>query len=324
MTQAGPCQTSSRVLLDDISVAVLIPCHNEEATVTQVIEGFRQALPAATIYVYNNNSTDRTVERALAAGAIIRHEVLPGKGRVVRRMFADIDADVYVMADGDATYEAAKAPALIDQLLRDELDMVVGTRTPEDAEAAYRQGHQFGNWLLTSIVARLFGRGLTDMLSGYRVFSRRFVKSFPVASRGFEIETEITIHALQMEMPVGEVPTVYGARPEGSASKLNTYRDGFRILWLILFLFKEIKPFQFFGALFSLMAVLSIVLAVPVIETYVATGLVPRLPTAVLSMGIMLLAFISLTCGIILDSVSRARLEAKRFCYLAHPGVGPR
>lgn len=306
----------------DMRVAVLVPCHNEEATVTQVVTGFRAALPSATIYVYDNNCTDRTAELAKAAGAVVRAESQPGKGYVVRRMFADIEADVYVMADGDATYDAARAPELVELLVRDRLDMVVGTRVPESPEHAYRPGHQFGNRLLTGTVALIFGRGFTDMLSGYRVFSRRFVKSFPAESQGFEIETEITIHALHMGLPVGETATRYFARPEGSASKLSTYRDGFRILWLIVSLFKEVRPFAFFGLIFLILAVLSVGLAVPVLLTYLQTGLVPRLPTAVLSTGLMLLAFLSLASGVILDSVSRGRLEAKRLAYLRLPTPG--
>lgn len=299
--------------------AILIPCYNEEATVAEVVHGFKTALPAAKIYIYDNNSTDQTAALAEKAGATVCKEPLQGKGCVVRRMFADIDADVYVMADGDVTYDAERATLLVDKLIDEQLDMVVGTRVAVDqGEKAYRHGHQIGNTMLTGTVAILFGQGMTDMLSGYRAFSRRFVKTFPVLSKGFEIETEITIHALQMGMPVGEVETRYFARPEGSESKLSTYKDGFRILGLIILLLKEVKPFAFFGAIFAGLALVSIVLAVPLFQTYMESGLVPRFPTAVLVTGTMITAFLSLLCGIVLDSVSRGRLEAKRLSYLMY------
>lgn len=297
-------------------VAVLLPCYNEAAAIGQTIADFRAALPDAVIYVYDNNSADATADIARAAGAIVRTERMQGKGHVVRRMFADVDADIYVMADGDATYEAAAAPGLI-ALLRDEqLDMVVGARKSE-VEAAYRPGHRLGNKLLTGMLAWLFGRTFTDILSGYRVFSRRFVKSFPVLSEGFEIETEISVHALELRMPVAEQVTAYAARPEGSESKLNTYRDGWRILMMILTLFRVEKPLAFFGLIGGGLAGLSIGLSIPLFLTYFETGLVPRFPTAILATGIMLLAFLNGFCGLILDTVVRGRREMRRLAYLA-------
>ncbi|MEN9289664.1 MAG: hypothetical protein RL317_1287 [Pseudomonadota bacterium] len=297
-------------------VAILLPCYNEAAAIGQTIADFRAALPGATIYVYDNNSSDGTAEIARAAGAVVRTERMQGKGHVVRRMFADVEADIYVMADGDATYEAAAAPGLI-ALLRDEqLDMVVGARKSE-VEAAYRPGHRLGNKLLTGMLAWLFGRTFTDILSGYRVFSRRFVKSFPVLSEGFEIETEISVHALELRMPVAERITAYAARPEGSESKLNTYRDGWRILMMILTLFRAEKPLAFFGLIGGALGGLSIGLSIPLFLTYFETGLVPRFPTAILATGIMLLAFLNGFCGLILDTVVRGRREMRRLAYLA-------
>ena len=299
-------------------VAVLLPCYNEAAAIGQTVADFRAALPDATIYVYDNNSTDKTVEVAAAAGAIVRTERMQGKGNVVRRMFADVEADIYVMADGDATYEAAAAPGLIDLLVNDQLDMVVGARKSE-VEAAYRRGHRLGNAMLTGMLAWLFGRSFTDILSGYRVFSRRFVKSFPVLSEGFEIETEISVHALELRMPVAERVTAYAARPEGSESKLSTYRDGWRILRTILTLFRIEKPLAFFGIIGAALALIAIGISIPLFLTFFETGLVPRLPTAVLAMGIMLLAFLNGFCGLILDTVVRGRREMRRLAYLAHP-----
>lgn len=299
-------------------VAVLLPCYNEAAAIGQTVADFRAALPDATIYVYDNNSTDKTVEVAAAAGAIVRTERMQGKGNVVRRMFADVEADIYVMADGDATYEAGAAPSLIDLLVNDQLDMVVGARKSE-VEAAYRRGHRLGNAMLTGMLAWLFGRSFTDILSGYRVFSRRFVKSFPVLSEGFEIETEISVHALELRMPVAERVTAYAARPEGSESKLSTYRDGWRILRTILTLFRIEKPLAFFGIIGAALALIAIGISIPLFLTFFETGLVPRLPTAVLAMGIMLLAFLNGFCGLILDTVVRGRREMRRLAYLAHP-----
>ncbi|MEG3150333.1 glycosyltransferase family 2 protein [Sphingomonas sp. ZT3P38] len=302
-------------------IAVLLPCYNEEAAIAQTVAGFRAALPDATIYVYDNNSSDRTIEVARAAGAIVRTERMQGKGNVVRRMFADVDADIYVMADGDATYDAASAPALVACLLQDQLDMVVGARVTQ-ADAAYRRGHRMGNAVLTGMLARLFGRSFTDILSGYRVFSRRFVKSFPVLSAGFEIETEISVHALELKMPVAEVDTPYFARPEGSESKLSTYGDGFRILWTIVQLYRIERPVLFFGSIGAVLAGIAVILAVPLIVTYMQTHLVPRFPTAILVTGLMILASLNLFAGLILDTVVRGRREVRRLAYLAHRAPG--
>jgi glycosyltransferase involved in cell wall biosynthesis len=304
-----------------LRIAILLPCYNEEAAIAQTVAGFRAALPGASIYVYDNNSKDRTREVAAAAGAIVRSERMQGKGNVVRRMFADVDADIYVMADGDATYDAGAAPELVRRLVDEQLDMVVGARKSE-VEEAYRRGHRLGNRLFTSILASLFGRSFTDIFSGYRVFSRRFVKSFPALSSGFETETEISVHALELDMPVGEVVTAYGARPEGSHSKLSTYRDGWRIMRTILHLFRIERPVLFYGGLGALLAIVAIILAVPLAITYARTGLVPRFPTAILVTGLMIVAFLSFAVGLILDTVVRGRHEVRRLAYLALPAPG--
>lgn len=296
-------------------IAVLLPCYNEAGAIVQTVEDFRRALPHADIYVFDNNSSDGSRELAAGAGAIVRRVAQQGKGHVVRRMFADVDADIYVMADGDATYEAAAAPRMVAAMLEDNLDMVVGSRRDE-VEAAYRRGHRFGNWALTTLLKQLFGRSFTDILSGYRVFSRRFVKSFPVLSAGFEIETEMSVHALELAMPVAEVVTAYSARPEGSVSKLSTYRDGFRILRTIITLYRIERPILFFGIIAALLAVLGLALAAPLIVTYLETGLVPRFPTAILVTGLMILATLSAMCGLILDTVVRGRREVRRLSYL--------
>ena len=301
-----------------MKLAVLLPCHNESSAIASVISDFKTALPKADIYVYDNNSTDNTAEVALKAGAIVRHEPQKGKGNVVRRMFADIDADVYIMADGDGTYDASIAPHLIDHLNQNHLDMVVGSRNPNDHEAVSRKGHRFGNVMLNTLVRIIFAGNIYDMLSGYRVFSRRFVKSFPAFSKGFEIETELTIHALQMRIPVAEIPTRYFERAEGTESKLSTYRDGLRILNVIVFLFKEGKPFLFFTLLSTALFFLSLLLSLPIVSEYMETGLVPRFPTFFVSVGIMLTAVISFVCGVILDSVSLGSLSLKRLIYLSY------
>lgn len=303
-------------------IAVLLPCYNEEAAIAQTVAAFGAALPGATLYVYDNNSADRTVEIAAAAGAIVRRERVQGKGAVVRRMFADVDADVYVMADGDATYDAASAPAMVDRLLGEQLDMVVGCRVSQ-ATTAYRRGHVFGNKLLTGMLARLFGRSFSDILSGYRVFSRRFVKSYPALSTGFEIETDISVHALELRMPVGEVDTPYFERPEGSASKLSTYRDGWRITRTILTLYRIERPLLFFGAIGGALALLAVLLAIPLVLTYVQTGLVPRFPTAIGATGLVILAALCLFSGLILDTVVRGRREVRRLAYLQLPAPAP-
>src|SRR6202048_757126 len=297
-------------------VAVLVPCFNEEAAVATVVADFRKALPSAEIFVYDNNSSDRTMAGARDAGAQVRSERRQGKGTAVRRMFADIDADIYVLVDGDATYDAPSAPRMIDTLVNDHLDMVVGFRVDQSA-AAYRPGHRTGNWMLTSFLSWVFGQSFKDILSGYRVFSRRFVKSFPVLSDGFEIETELSVHALELALPVAEVETPYYARPEGSFSKLNTWRDGLRILGTILKLYRSEKPLRFFTAIGIFLALVSIGLAIPIIITFLEEGLVPRLPTAVLSMGLMILAVLSMSSGLVLDTVTRGRREMKLLAYLS-------
>lgn len=299
-----------------LKIAVLVPCYNEEVAVAKVVGDFRAALPEATVFVYDNNSTDNTVAAASAAGAEVFRETRQGKGYVVRRMFTDIEADVYVLVDGDATYDAPSVRKMIAHLLDERLDMVVGSRVHRE-KAAYRAGHETGNRLLTRFVASVFGPSFNDMLSGYRVFSRRFVKSFPVLSGGFEIETELTIHALELGMAVTEIETPYYARPEGSASKLNTWRDGFRILWTILQLYRAERPLPFFSALGAALAIVAIALAVPIVITYLETHLVPRLPTAVLAMGLMLMAFLSFAVGLVLDTVTRGRREMKLLAFLA-------
>jgi glycosyltransferase involved in cell wall biosynthesis len=299
-------------------IAVLIPCRNEAATIAKVVSDFARALPNAAIYVYDNNSTDQTSAEARKAGAIVRHEPQPGKGNVVRRMFADVEADVFILVDGDDTYDASAAPQLVQRLLAGCLDMVNASRIAT-SEGAYRPGHRWGNIFLTSVVASVFGKRLTDMLSGYRVFSRRFVKSFPLLSSGFEVETELTVHGLELRLPIAETPVRYRERPEGSMSKLRTYRDGWRILMMIIRLIKEEKPLQFFAFFFVLLATGAVILEVPIVLTYLRTGLVPRLPTAVLGTGMMLLGFLSLTCGLVLDTVTRGRIELKRLQYLATP-----
>lgn len=304
--------------LDLPRIAVLVPCYNEAATVASVVSNFQKALPGARVYVFDNNSTDDTIARAIAAGAIVRQVPLQGKGNVIRRMFADVDADVYVMVDGDDTYDAAQAPGLIQTLMDEGLDMVVGVRKTQEQEA-YRFGHRFGNSLLTGFAAFIFGNTFSDMLSGYRIFSRRYVKSFPANSAGFEIETELSVHALELRMPVAECETYYKSRPEGSASKLNTYRDGLRILLTIFRLFKSEKPLAFFSLGFGLCSLLAVMLAIPLFQTYFQTGLVPRFPTAILCAALMLFGLILLTCGIVLNTVTQGRTESKRMAYLTYP-----
>jgi glycosyltransferase involved in cell wall biosynthesis len=299
-----------------LKIAVLLPCYNEEAAIGATVAGFKAALPDAAIYVYDNNSRDRTREVAAKAGAVVRTERQQGKGHVVRRMFADIDADVYVMADGDLTYDPAASPAMVDMLLTEQLDMVVGTRRHE-AKDAYRGGHVIGNRVFTGLLSGLFGRSFSDIFSGYRVFSRRFVKSFPVLSEGFEIETEMSVHALELRMPVGEVETSYGARPEGSHSKLSTFGDGWKILKTIANLYRVERPVLFYGSIGALLVVAAIVLAEPLVETYLQTGLVPRFPTAILVTGMVIVAVLCIFAGLILDTVTRGRREVRRLAYLS-------
>jgi len=303
---------------EQVRIAVLLPCYNEEAAIGATVEGFRRALPEATVYVYDNNSHDRTKEVAALAGAVVRTEPQQGKGRVVRRMFADIEADVYIMADGDLTYDPEAAPEMVRMLLEEQLDMVVGTRKHEAVEA-YRGGHVLGNKMFTNLLSGLFGRTFTDIFSGYRAFSRRFVKSFPILSSGFEIETEMSVHALELRMPVGEVETRYGARPEGSESKLSTYGDGWRILKTILTLYRVERPVLFFGGIGAILVAAALILATPLVLTYLETGLVPRFPTAILVTGLIIIAVLCFFAGLILDTVTRGRREIRRLAYLALP-----
>jgi glycosyltransferase involved in cell wall biosynthesis len=304
--------------MQELNIAVLIPCYNEEVAIAKVVRDFRAALPHATIYVYDNNSRDGTAAQAQAAGAIVRTETQQGKGHVVRRMFRDIEADFYIMVDGDDTYEASCAPKMLEMAQTGPYDMINCVRL-EVQDSAYRGGHRFGNWMLTGVVRRIFGNRVQDMLSGYKVFSRRYVKSFPALSEGFDIETELTVHALQLSMPVAHTEGEYRGRPEGSESKLRTYRDGWRILMLILKLVRHERPMFFFGVLASIFALSSLALMEPVFRTYLSTGLVPRLPTAVLAMGAMMLAFFSVATGTVLDTVSRGRREMRMLAYLQHP-----
>lgn len=301
-------------------IAVVIPCFNEGVTIAAVVAGFRAALPQAVIYVYDNNSSDQTASLAMAAGAIVQREVRQGKGHVVRRAFADVDADVYVLVDGDGTYDAPAAPGMVALLLEQQLDMVNGARR-DQVEAAYRPGHRFGNAMLTYLVGTVFGRDITDMLSGYRVFSRRFVKSFPALSAGFETETEFTVHALELGMPIAEVLTDYAERPAGSASKLRTIRDGIRILRTILVLVKDERPLAFFGAAATVLLLLGLGFGTSVALEFTRTGLVPRLPTAVLASTLVLLSALAIACGFVLDSVARGRKEFKRLAYLSVPSL---
>nr|WP_315401239.1 glycosyltransferase family 2 protein [uncultured Duganella sp.] len=304
--------------LSDISIAILVPCYNEATTVAKVVADFKLAIPHATVYVYDNNSKDNTSAIALAAGAVVVHEPLQGKGNVVRRMFSDINADVYVMVDGDDTYDAKVAPAMVRRLVEKNLDCINAVRHSTALEA-YRQGHEFGNWMLTTIVAKLFGRATNDMLTGYRVFSHKFVKSFPVVSKGFEIETELTVHTLELRMRSEDFDTDYGARPEGSVSKLSTYKDGFKILWMIFKLIKLERPALFFNSVAAVAVLVALALFAPVMFDYLHTGLVPRLPTAILSGLIVTLAILSALCGLILASVTQGRREVKQLSFLATP-----
>lgn len=302
-------------------IAVVLPCYNEEAAIARVVAAFRQALPDATVHVFDNASTDGTSEEALSAGAVVRQVALKGKGNVVRRMFADVDADIYVMADGDDTYDASAAPQLIEKLIHEQLDMVVGSRVDAGEAGNYRPGHRFGNLMLTRAARSIFGGSFADMLSGFRVFSRRYAKSFPAEASGFEIETELTVHALALRMPYAELETRYGARPEGSVSKLSTYRDGWRILLTILGLFAKERPLYFFGLIALVLAMGSVGIVIPVFAEYLATGLVPRFPTAILSVGMMLSAMLSLVCGVLADIITLGRRETRHLRYLAIPPV---
>ena len=303
-----------------LDIAVVLPCYNEAATIEQVVAEFRSALPSAKVFVFDNASTDDTGDRARRAGASVILESRRGKGNVVRRMFAEVDADIYLMADGDGTYDAAAAPEMVRRLIADRLDMVVGTRRNVKNDAG-RAGHAVGNRLFNGLFCSMFGNDFTDIFSGYRAFTRRFVKSFPAVSAGFEIETELSVHASQLRMPVAEMELDYGLRPTGSESKLRTFHDGARILWTFLMMLKETRPVTFFGWISMVLVIASLIIASPIIVTYLETGLVPRLPTAVLVTGMMLTAFLSGTCGLILDSLARSRAEAKRILYLSQPAL---
>lgn len=305
--------------MNNYTVAVLVPCYNEEAAIADVVSGFRQALPDADIYVFDNNSTDKTVETARRAGAIIRHEHRQGKGHVVQKMFASVEADIYVLVDGDATYHAPSCPEMIAKLLDEDLDMVVGKRIHSKA-SAYRKGHVLGNMLFTRTIQRLFGNSISDLLSGYRVFSRRFVKSYPCFTKGFEIETDMTVHALHLNLPVAEVETPYHPRPENSSSKLNTYRDGLKILYKILSLFLYEKPKIFMGLVSAFLLLLAITLAIPLIATWLETGLVPRFPTAILCSSLVILALGGFAMGFMLEAVQKTRKAATYLAYLAQRG----
>ena len=315
MTQLGHVINPAEGDFEHYKVAVLVPCYNEEIAIGHVVNSFHTSLPDAAIYVYDNNSNDRTAELARAGGAVVRREPRRGKGHVVRRMFADIDADIYVLVDGDATYDAPSVRSMLERLIAGGFDMVTAVRVDSE-QAAYRRGHRIGNRLLTSFVAAVFGSTFSDMLSGYRVFTRRFVKSFPVLSGGFEIETELTVHALELSLPVAEVETPYYSRPQGAMSKLNTWRDGIRILWTIIRLYQSERPFSFFAGIGGALATTAILLAIPIFTTYLQEGLVPKLPTAVLVASLMVLAFLSLTCGLVLDTVTKGRREMKMLAYL--------
>lgn len=303
--------------MNNVNIAVLVPCYNEAAAIKQVIRDFATALPGAKIYVFDNNSTDGTAEIARNSGAIVQNVRPQGKGNVVRRMFADIEADVYVLVDGDDTYDASASTKMVERLIGENLDMLVGRRET-DQTLAYRAGHKFGNKVLTGFVAKIFGRSFTDILSGYRVFSKRFVKSFPALSTGFETETELTVHALELNMPSDEVITKYKSRPEGSESKLNTYRDGFRILFTIFKLFRQERPLIFFSLISGFLALVAFLISIPIFITFIDTGLVPRIPTVMLAASLIVIAVLSGACGLILDTVTRGRQEVKRLIYLQY------
>ena len=319
LTALSPTRTTAGEASVQPRIAVLVPCYNEAATIADVVSDFAQALPEATVWVFDNSSTDATVAEAQKAGAIVRRAPMRGKGNVVRRMFSDVEADVYLLVDGDDTYDATAASMMVRLLLDEGLDMVSAARVSSSADA-YRAGHRLGNVALSGVVRMVFGRQFKDMLTGYRAFSRRFVKSFPAHSRGFEIETELTVHTLQMRLPAIEIEAPYGARPDGSESKLSTFRDGWRILRMISLMVREERPLQFFGIASLFCALGAALLTLPVVLDYLETGLVPRQPSLIVSVGLVVVALLSLVCGLILDTVARARLEQRRLAYLALPG----
>ncbi|MCL1840652.1 MAG: glycosyltransferase [Propionibacteriaceae bacterium] len=308
----------SVTVADGPSIAAIVPCYNEEAAIASVVADLKRSMPGIAVYVYDNASTDRTVEIARAAGAIVRHEPRRGKGNVVRRAFADVDADIYVMIDGDDTYDADALPGMIERLTSEHLDHVLGVRTAQIGSSAYRPGHESGNRLFNRLVGRLFGEPVSDMLSGYRVMSRRFVKSFPAVSREFEIETELTVHCMSLRVPQAEVNVGFRDRPQGSESKLRTYHDGFRILRLIGSLVQHERPLQFYGLTSAVLAIIGVVLGAPLIWTFINTGLVPRLPTAVLASSLIIIAMLSLVVGLVLNALLRSRREMARLIYLQY------
>ncbi|MDF2916398.1 MAG: glycosyl transferase family 2 [Microbacterium sp.] len=299
------------------TIAALVPCYNEELSIASVVRDLRAAVPEITVYVYDNASTDRTVEVARAAGAIVRSEERKGKGNVVRRAFADVEADIYVLIDGDDTYDAAALPEMIATLIEGPYDHILGVRN-ETTESAYRPGHSLGNKGFNWLVGSIFGSDVSDMLSGYRVMSRRFVKSFPALSREFEIETELTVHAMSVRVPQAEVSVGFKDRPEGSESKLRTYHDGFRILNLIAQLVRHERPMFFYGVVASILVLIGILLGIPVVVDFFQTGLVPRLPSAVLALGVVLAGGLAASIGLILDGVLKARREVSRLNYLTY------
>lgn len=306
-------------LPEQLKIAVIIPCHNEELTVANTIRAFQEHLPQANVVVCDNASSDNTADASRAAGAKVIYEGKRGKGEAIRRLFADVDADIYVMTDGDATYDAAAAPDMIRTILSNNLDMVVGNRRPVQGDSQYRPGHSIGNRLFSKIVQLFFDSPFDDLLSGYRVMSRRFVKTFPAESKRFEIETELTIHVLEQRMPAGQQLTDYFPRPDGSVSKLSTYKDGFRILVTIFQLLRDVKPLQFFGSIALLTATIAIMLTPPIVITFLETRTVPRLPTALIIVSMFILSFVFLTCGIILDRISANRRNFHRLTYLRYP-----
>jgi len=310
------------IQLKNYQLALVIPCYNEALTIANTVKTFQNILPSALIYVCDNNSSDKTAEIAHEAGAIVLSEPTPGKGFAVRRLFANVEADIYILVDGDCTYDASAAPMMVEKLINEQLDMVVGARVPvKESGEAYRPGHQFGNKLFNRIVRRLFGQKFNDIFSGYRIFSRRFVKTFPARSKGFEIETELTVHSLELGLPVAEIDTKYYARPEGSHSKLKSYRDGFRILKFIISLLKEIRPLYFFSMIALVLIVIAVGIFIPVLINYFETHLIPRIPTVILSTGLVLIAIMSLVCGIILNNVCASRRELKKLFYLSVPFI---
>ena len=298
-------------------VAILLPCCDEEAAIASVVQDFKQHIPDASIYVYDNNSSDNTIRCAEGAGAIVRREPMQGKGNVVRRMFADIEADIFIMSDGDGTYDISTSPELVRQLITEQLDMIVGVRVPE--KGAHRKGHSFGNFIFNKIIFFIFEDKYTDIFSGFRIFSKRFVKTFPALSKGFEVETEICIHALDLDVPLKEVPVRYSKRIAGSSSKLRTFSDGFVILRTIVSMFREVKPFTFFNIISVVLMFVAFLIGYPLVVTWIETGLVPRIPTAIIVMGLIVLSFICVTCGLVLDCVARGRKESKRLSYLTFP-----